>query len=282
MIQFVERLHKEYTQLFTVERVIYRERTEHQDLVIFENAVFGRVLALDGVVQTTERDNHVYHEMLAHVPILAHGKAGEVLIIGGGDGGTLREVVKHDIARATLVEIDPGVIELSRKYLPALSDGAFDNARTDVAIADGFAYVRDTDRRFDVIIVDSTDPIGPGAVLFTSEFYQACKRCLTEGGVLVTQNGVPLMQPDEVATSHHRLGALFADTSFFLAYVPSYIGGAMTCGWASDDPGLRRLTEADLAPRYERAGLSTRYYSPAVHVAAFALPPELQALIADA
>ena len=280
MIQFVERLFQEYTQLFSVERILYRERTEHQDLVIFENRIFGRVLALDGVIQTTERDNHVYHEIIAHVPILAHGSVREVLIIGGGDGGTLREVVKHDIARATMVEIDPGVIELSRKYLPGLSDGAFDHARADVVIADGCAYVRETDRRFDVIIVDSTDPVGPGAVLFTDEFYGACKRCLTDGGVLVTQSGVVLMQPDEVVTTHRRLGALFADASFFQAPVPTYIGGPMTCGWASDDASLRRLPEAELAARYQRAGLHTRHYSPAIHLASFALPPELHELLA--
>jgi spermidine synthase len=280
MMLFAETLHSGYGQHFEVDRVLYRKKTEHQDLVIFETPFFGKVLALDGVIQTTERDNHVYHEMLAHVPILAHGSAREVLIVGGGDGGCLREVVKHPVERATLVDIDGEVIELSKRYLPELSDGAFDDPKAEVIIADGLAYLTGTDRQFDVIIVDSTDPIGPGEVLFSEGFYAACRRRLTPGGVVVTQNGVPLLQPDELRGSHRRLSALFADARFYLAAVPTYVGGAMALGWASDNADLHRLSAADIRPRYEAVGLKTRYYSPEVHAASFALPPEILALCA--
>jgi spermidine synthase len=279
MMQFIETLHPDFCQLFTVDRVLYREKTEHQDLVIFENAIFGRILALDGVIQTTERDDHVYHEMLAHVPILAHGRARDVLIIGGGDGGCLREVARHDLATITMVEIDGSVIELSKTYLPTLSDGAFGDPRLDLVITDGNAFVQETDRRFDVIIVDSTDPIGPGEILFSEEFYAGCKRCLAEGGILVTQNGVPMVQPDEVRDSHRRLGSLFTDTTFYLAAVPSYSGGAMTFGWATDDPSARRVDIADLRVRFDAADFKTRYYTPDIHVGAFALPPFVQDLM---
>jgi spermidine synthase len=279
MMQFAETLHRGYGQHFEVTQVLYREKTDFQDLVIFENPVFGRILALDGVIQTTERDNHIYHEMLAHVPILAHGAAQDVLIIGGGDGGTLREVVKHPLRRATMVEIDGAVIELSKRYLPKLSAGAFDDPKAEIVIADGLKFVAESERRFDVIIVDSTDPIGPGEVLFTERFYRDCKRCLTPGGILVTQNGVPLFQPEEVTSGYSKLSGLFADVSFFLAAVPTYAGGAMALGWASDDKALRRLSVETLHPRFEASGIATRYYSPAVHAGSFALPPEISALM---
>ena len=279
MMQFIETLHADYGQLFTVDRVIYRETTAHQDLVIFENAIFGRVLALDGAIQTTERDNHIYHEMLAHVPILAHGGARHVLIVGGGDGGCLREVIRHPIESVTMVDLDRKVIELSKRYLPRLSDGAFDDPRLDLVIGDGKAFVTETERRFDVIIVDSTDPVGPGEALFSPDFYAGCKRCLGDGGVLVTQNGVPLVQPDEVRDSHRALSALFANASFYLVPVPSYTGGSLAVGWATDDPSLRQLPADTIADRYELAGLKTRYYSPDIHKAAFALPPDLSAML---
>ena len=175
-------------------------RPTHQRIRVFENARFGRVLTLDGVVQTTEGDEFIYHEMMAHVPILAHGAARRVLIVGGGDGGMAREVLRHRaVEHVTMVEIDAGVVEFSKKYLPSLSAGAFDDPRLDLVIADGADFVAQTDRRFDVAIIDSTDPVGPGEVLFTDTFYGRAKRCLAPGGVLVTQNGVPFMQGDELA-----------------------------------------------------------------------------------
>jgi spermidine synthase len=172
-----------------------------------------------------------------------------------------------------MVEIDRTVVDLCREHMPSLSDGAFDDPRADLIITDGLKFVAETDRRFDVIIVDSTDPIGPGEVLFSETFYGDCKRCLTPGGIVVTQNGVPSFQPEEVTDSYRRLKTHFADVSFYLTVVPTYIGGFMALGWASDDKALRQQTAADLAPRFEKLGVATRYYSPAVHAGSFALPP---------
>lgn len=270
---FNETLYKDIAQRFAVSRIIFRERTEHQDLVIFENPVMGRMLALDGVIQTAEGDEFIYHEMLTHVPVLAHGSAKRVLIIGGGDGGMAREALKHRaLERVTMVEIDRGVVDLCATHIPSIGAAAFKNPRLALVIADGAAYVKSCADRFDVIIIDSTDPQGPGAVLFTREFYADCKRCLAPGGILVTQNGVPFLQPDELKNTAARLKGLFADTAFYIAAVPTYYGGFMAFGWGSDGAAARRVATDEIARRYAAAGIETRYYTPELHVGCFALP----------
>lgn len=282
MSGFSETLYDAWGQHFSVDEIYFEHRTEHQHLVIFHNALFGRVMALDGVVQTTERDEFIYHEMLAHVPILAHGRAHRVLIVGGGDGGMLREVSRHrGVAHITQVEIDRAVVELSRQYLPNHSQGAFDDPRLELVIADGLDYVRHSASRFDVIISDSTDPIGPGEVLFSEDFYSACQQRLNPGGVLVTQNGVCFMQPDEITATASRLRNLFADWHFYCAAVPTYVGGTMAFAWASDDTSLRQLSLSTLRQRFEAAAIETRYYSPEIHQAAFALPRYVLASLQD-
>ena len=275
----VETLHASYRQALKADRVLYDSRTEHQRLRVIENRQFGRVLTLDGVVQTTEGDEFIYHEMMAHVPILAHGDARRVLIIGGGDGGMAREVLRHrSVEQVTMVEIDAGVVEFSKQYLPSLSAGAFDDPRLDLVIADGADFVRRTDRRFDVVISDSTDPIGPGEVLFTDTFYGRVKGLLTEDGIFVTQNGVPFMQPAELEGTMRAFRALFRDATCYLASVPTYAGGPMAFGWGTE--GEARATPlAEIEARFARAGIETRYYTPEVHKAAFALPGYVERLV---
>jgi spermidine synthase len=178
---------------YAVDRLLYEAHTDHQHMVLFENRFFGKMLMLDGATQVTSRDEFIYHEMMTHLPIMAHGKARDVLIIGGGDCGIAEEVLKHkSVKRLTQVEIDASVVEFSKQHFPEFTDPVFKDKRFELVIGDGMAFVAATDRRFDAIIVDSTDPHGPGAVLFTKEFYAGCKRCLTKGGILVTQNGVPI------------------------------------------------------------------------------------------
>lgn len=259
---------------YAAERVLYETQTEHQHLVLFENKHFGKMLMLDGATQVTTKDEFIYHEMMTHVPILAHGRAKEVLIIGGGDCGIAEEALKHKaVARLTQVEIDASVVEFSKEHFPEFTRPVLKNKRFELVIDDGMKYVAQTDRRFDVIIVDSTDPQGPGAVLFTREFYAACKRCMNPGGVLVTQNGVPFLQPDELISSVRHFRKLFADAGCYVASIPTYVGGQMAMGWATDNPRLRQISEKTLAERYEKAGrFSTKYWTPAVHRAAFALP----------
>ncbi len=274
MIRFRERLFKDaYAQEFSVSKILHEHSTGHHHLIIFENELFGRVMALDGIIQTTEKDEFIYHEMLAHVPLFARGDASDVLVIGGGDGGILREVVKHpEVKRIVHVEIDKAVVEMSRKYLPNHSAGAFDDPRVELVISDGLDYVQNTDRKFDVIISDSTDPEGPGEALFTKAFYQGCHRCLSDRGVLVTQNGVCFLQLDEVKTTAKHLKEIFKDSHFFSAAVPTYIGGIMAFGWATDDRTLRKVPQAEIARRVDKIGIKTRYYNAGIHNASFALP----------
>ncbi len=277
---YEETLDADVRQRLRISEVLHHEKTAHHDLMVFDNPSFGRILALDGAIQTTEGDEYVYHEMLVHTPILAHGRARRVLIVGGGDGGALREVLRHQrIEQATLVDIDETVIALSRKYLPKINAGAFDDARAEIVIADGARFVHQTAERFDVVIVDSTDPIGPGEALFSENFYAGCKRCLGPGGILVTQNGVPAVQGDELTQSYRRLRAHFDDVAFYLAPVPTYHGGFMAFGWASDDAGPRATRLNTIDARYRAAGLTTRYYNPEIHLAAFALPNDVKALM---
>ena len=271
--EVTETLYDAYGQRFSVDEVYFEQGTGQQHLLIFHNAKFGRVMTLDGVVQTTERDEFFYHEMFAHVPLFAHGAARRVLIVGGGDGGLLREVLKHPgVEHVTQVEIDAGVVEMAKAHLPGHSAGAFDDERFELVIDDGARFVAACEDTYDVVLVDSTDPIGPGEVLFTNAFYRDCARLLGDGGVLVTQNGVPFMQLDEVRRSASAFAEIFADWHFYGVAVPTYVGGIMTLGFASQDPSLRATPLADLASRFEAAAIDTRYYTPAVHQAAFALP----------
>ncbi len=274
----VETLHDDFRQCLREDAVLYDSETGHQRLRVIENATFGRVLTLDDVVQTTEGDEFIYHEMMAHVPVLAHGAARRVLIIGGGDGGMAREVLRHRaIEHVTMVEIDAGVVEFAKQYLPSLSAGAFDDPRLKLVIADGAAFVRESAESFDVIIADSTDPIGPGEVLFSDSFYGHVKRRLAGGGIFVTQNGVPFLQGDELKGTMRAFRALYRDATCYLATIPTYAGGPMAFGWGTDS-AARHVAPATLEARFAAAGIATRYYTPEVHKAAFALPGYVKAL----
>lgn len=275
-----EKLHQSYCQGFQVDKVLYEQRTEHQELIIFENTLFGRVMALDGIIQTTEKDEFIYHEMFAHMPLFAHPNPKRVLIVGGGDGGLLREVAKHQsIEHITMVEIDASVVEMAKTYLPKHSDGAFDDPRLTLVIADGLAYVQQCDEQFDVILSDSTDPVGPGAQLFTEAFYAGAQRCLKEDGFLVTQNGVSFMQLREIALTHQRLAPLFECHGFYAAAVPTYVGGNMHYAWASPSLHLPTIDETVIAERFAASELATRYYHPGLHRAACCLPQYVQDIL---
>jgi len=270
----------DFTATYKVSRMLYEERSSHQHVMLFENAIMGRVLVLDGIVQTTEKDEFIYHEMIVHVPVLAHGAARRVLIIGGGDGGALEELFKHQsIEHATLVDIDHTVIELSQRFLGKICGQAFADPRLDLVIADGRKFVSETEAHYDIVIVDSPDPIGPGAALFTTDFYRDCRRCLTPGGVLVTQNGVPFTQSEELRDSMTALKSIFADARCYLTNVPSYIGGTLALGWATDDDKLWQTPVEDLQDRFEHSAIATRYYTPALQSASFALPGFITELI---
>ena len=278
--RFTETLHEDYAQSLGVTKVLYDNNSSLQHIQVFENDRFGRVLTLDGVVQTTQGDEFIYHEMLTHVPILAHGDATRVLIIGGGDGGMAREVLRHkSVDKVTMVEIDEGVVGFSKTYLPSLSNGAFDDPRLDLVIADGADFMATSTDEFDVIIIDSTDPVGPGEVLFTDSFYGHAKRRLAKDGVLVTQNGVPFMQSSELTGTMRAFQQLFADWGCYIASIPTYAVGQMAFGWGSDSSKARDVDVAVLTKRLETACLDLGYYTPSVHKAAFSLPRYIEKLL---
>jgi spermidine synthase len=270
-----------FRMTFAVDKVLYEVQTEHQHLVLFEHQFFGKMLMLDGATQISKKDEFIYQEMMSHVPLFAHGKAEDVLIIGGGDCGIAEEVLKHrTVKRLTQVEIDPAVIEFAKEHFPEFTKPVFADRRFESVIDDGAKYVAATDRRFDVIIVDSTDPIGPGKILFGAKFYAGCRRCMKPGGVLVTQNGVPFFQNNELTTTMLRFRRLFADASCYVAAIPVYVGGHMALGIASDDKRVRRHSVATIARRYRKAGsFKTKYWTPEVHVAAFAQPRFIAQLV---
>jgi spermidine synthase len=260
-----------------VVRELAHVRSDFQDIVIFESTSHGRVMVLDGAIQITERDEFVYQEMLAHVPLLAHGAAETVLIIGAGDGGVLRRVLQHRaVKRVVMVEIDGEVIRLAREYLPAIAGDAWGSPRAEVIVGDGIDYVRRAaDAAFDAIIVDSTDPIGVGEVLFTDAFYENCARILTPRGLVVNQCGVPFMQADELRDTSARRRRFFPHVSAYVAAVPTYVGGFMTLGWSAKDAALAAETTETIRARAEAAGIlgTTRYWTPEIHTGAFHLPP---------
>ena len=273
-----------FRMTFEVDKVLYEMQTAHQHLVLFEHRFFGKMLMLDGATQISKKDEFIYQEMMSHVPLFAHGKPQDVLIVGGGDCGIAEEVLKHKtVKRLTQVEIDPAVIEFAKEHFPEFTQPVFADRRFESVIDDGAKYVARTDRRFDVIIVDSTDPIGPGKILFGAKFYAGCRRCMKPGGVLVTQNGVPFFQNNELTATMVKFRRLFADASCYVAAIPVYVGGHMAMGMASDNRRVRRHSVQTIAQRYRKAGsFKTRYWTPEVHVAAFAQPRFIADLVSGA
>ncbi|EFH10435.1 polyamine aminopropyltransferase [Pseudoroseomonas cervicalis] len=272
-----ETLYPDWGQRFLVKRELARVQSEFQDIMIFESYSHGRVMLLDGVTQITEKDEFVYQEMLTHVPLLAHGEAKRVLIIGAGDGGVLKRVLQHrNVEKAVMVEIDGEVIRLCKEHMPDIAGDAWNDPRAEVIVGDGIDYVRKAEAgSFDVVIVDSTDPIGVGEVLFTDEFYANAARLLSDRGLIVNQCGVPAMQAEELAETSLRRGKVFPDIWAYVAAVPTYVGGFMTLGWAAKDAALRQVDSATIRARAEAAGIlgQTQYWTPEIHTGAFNLPP---------
>jgi spermidine synthase len=257
-----ETLYADWGQRFLVKKELARVQSAFQDIAVFDTTSHGRVMVLDGVIQITEADEFVYQEMIAHVPLLAHGAA--------------RSVQHRGVERAVMVEIDGEVIRLAKQFLPGIAGYAWTDPRAEVIVGDGIDYVkRAADASFDAIIVDSTDPIGVGEVLFTDDFYANCARILTARGVLVNQCGVPFMQADELRETSARRAQFFPHVTAYVAAVPTYVGGFMTLGWAGKDAAMTSLAANEIAARAEAAGIAgkTSYWTPEIHVGAFHLPP---------
>jgi spermidine synthase len=268
---FRENTFPHHSQMFSMDTVLHQAHTGLQDALVFHNRMFGRVLVLDGVVQLTELDNHIYHETIAHVPLVLHGSARRVLIIGGGDGGTLKEALKHPINEVDLVEIDRGVIDLSRQFFPGVSDDAFQDPRVSIVVEDGVTFVSECRANYDVILIDSTDPGGPGDRLFSKEFYDNCRNLLVSTGILVVQSGTAPHQPEQLIRVCKLLNSAFGAARPFVAPVPSYPGGMLALVAASwSDSALTKGIDT-LQRRFQHLRGRTKFYTPDIHRAAFAL-----------
>jgi spermidine synthase len=260
-------------------KTVVHKKNDLQDLILFDNPILGRILMLDGVTQVTEADEFIYHEMMTHVPIFSHANPENILIIGGGDGGIAREVLRHNrVKSVTMIEIDESVVIFSKEFMPKINNGAFDNPKLTLKIADGAAFVQNTTDRFDVIIVDSTDPEGLGSVLFTKEFYTNCHRILKTGGILVTQNGVPFMQANELKQSMTSFKEIFKHGTCYRATIPTYAFGDMAMGFASDTD-YTNLDISVIIARFKSENLSMNYYTPNIHKASFSLPAYIENII---
>lgn len=252
-------------------RTVHREKTRYQDLAVLETVDNGKVLILDGCIMTTDLDEFVYHEMITHVPLCTHRSPRKVLVIGGGDGGTVREVLKHSSVDAVvLAEIDRRVIEASREHLPSLST-ALGDPRCRIMVGDGAEHVRTHQGQYDVIICDSTDPIGPGVVLFSEDFYRASYESLTDGGVFCAQMESPFFHGELIGRVVRSLRAIFPIVRLYLATVPTYPGALWSFALASK--------KYDPLGDVRAVRLDTKYYTPEVHKAAFVLPKFVEDLV---
>ncbi|MDI6871773.1 MAG: polyamine aminopropyltransferase [Bacillota bacterium] len=256
-----------------VTRTLHSEQTPFQKLDVFETAQWGRMLTLDGLVMTTDRDEFVYHEMITHVPLCTHPNPEYVAVIGGGDGGAIREILKHPgVKKATLIEIDERVIEASRRFFPAISSGLSD-PRVEIRVEDGINHVAEVKGRYDVIIVDSTDPIGPAVGLFAKEFYQNVFAALREDGLFVAQTESPFYHADLIRNTFATVSGIFPVTRLYLATIPTYPSGlwSFTVGSKKYDPAVVNPDR--------KLPFATRYYTPELHRGAFALPQFVAELI---
>jgi len=280
-----ERLHKGYAQVMElVGAPLVDQKSQYQRIKIFDTVANGRVMTLDDIVQITTRDESAYAEMLTHLPLLEHGRAARVMIVGGGDLSIADEALKHKgVREVVLVDIDGDVVELCRKHFSEINARAFKDKRLTVEIADAFEYLgrKESKGRFDLIVADRPDPVGPGKALFGETFYDRVKGALRPGGFATFQTGVPFYQPWEITEALEELKGFFPSSGLYLTVVPTYIGGFMALSWACN--GKAKLgTPAGIkkaAAAFKRAKLKTDYYNPAVHAAAFALPEWIKRLV---
>lgn len=256
-----------------VKKVLHEEKSEFQRIALVDTHQFGRMLLLDNIIQTTIGDEFVYHEMISHVPLFTHPNPRKVAVIGGGDGGTIREILKHkSVEKAVLVEIDQRVVEVAKRFLPEISAG-LDDDRAEVCIEDGIEFVKKHKNEFDIIIVDSTDPIGPAVGLFAKEFYKSIHYALREDGIFVAQTESPFFNDDLITSIYRDIQSVFQITRLYLGIVPTYPGGmwSFTLGSKMHDPVLADKRDMD--------DIDCKYYSRHMHRSAFILPPFVKKLL---
>ena len=263
-----------------LDRHLYSVQSDYQQIDVFESREFGRVLALDGNIMLTERDEFIYDEMMAHVPMAVHPGIRNVLVIGAGDGGVIKELTRYDrIESIDLVEMDPLVLDVCRKYLPG-NACRLDDERVHIYTGNGLKFIRRCENKYDLIVVDSTDPFGPSEGLFTKEFYGNCYKALRDDGIMVNQQGSPFYAEDANAMqrSHKRIAETFPISRVFQAHIPTYAAGYWLFGFAS-----KKYHPIDDLNKeaWNALGLKTRYYTTRLHVGAFYLPAFLEEFLRD-
>ncbi len=273
--------HTENTKLsIKVDKQLCSFQSEYQRIDVFSSPEFGRFLTLDGYMMLTEKDEFIYHEMITHVPMAVHPDAKKILVIGAGDGGVCRELIKYPyIESIDVVEIDEKVVEVSKEFLPLTACG-FDDPRVNIHFADGLKYIRKADNMYDIIIVDSTDPFGPGEGLFTKEFYGNCFKALKEDGIMVNQHESPFYEEDRQAMqrAHKRIVQSFNLSRVYQAHIPTYPSGHWLFGFASK----KYHPVADLnTAKWNSLGLKTKYYNTNLHKGSFYLPNYVEELLED-
>ncbi|MCF7616219.1 spermidine synthase [Bacillus sonorensis] len=270
---YTEKQTKNFGITMKINKTLHTEQTEFQKLEMAETEEFGNMLFLDGMVMTSEKDEFVYHEMVAHVPLFTHPNPEQVLVVGGGDGGVIREILKHpSVKKATLVDIDGKVIEYSKKFLPAIA-GKLDDPRVEVKVGDGFMHIAESENEYDVIMVDSTEPVGPAVNLFTKGFYAGISKALKEDGIFVAQTDNPWFTPELITNVQRDVKEIFPITRLYLANIPTYPSGlwTFTIGSKTYDP-----LEVEESRFFD---IDTKYYTKDIHKAAFVLPKFVSDLI---
>lgn len=264
-----------------IRRQLFHEVTPYQTVEVFETDTWGNLMTIDGMVMLSEKDEFVYHEMMAHLPLLTHPNPENVLIIGGGDGGTAREVLRHEsVKNVDMVEIDEAVVRASKQHMPGVGD--FDNPRLNVIYANGLSFVQGPRNTYDVIIIDGSDPVGPAVDLFKKEFYENCRQCLTENGVLISQTESPFVPSyhESIRSVQRAIGELFPVGRLLLSYIPLYPAGMWSMSIASlqRDPLSDEVLEK-IDGRTASFQHALKYYNKDVHAAAFALPGFVKQII---
>lgn len=277
-----------YSQFYTenvklsikVNKQLYSIQSEFQRIDIFESPEFGRFLTLDGLVMLTEKDEFIYHEIITHVPMAVHPQAEKILVIGAGDGGVIRELAKYpNIKHIDLVEIDQTVVEASKKYLPHTAC-SFNEPRLSIHYQDGLKFIRKHENNYDLIIVDSTDPFGPGEGLFTKEFYGSCYKALKADGIMVNEHESPFYDGDEgaIKKAHQRIVKSFPISRVYQAHIPTYPSGLWLFGFASKKYHPIKDLKAEA---WQTLGIDTKYYNTNLHIGAFYLPTYVENMLKE-
>ncbi len=267
---WLEKLHLNIGQFININKVIYKKKTEYQNILIIKNNKIGNTLILDNIIQTTEFDEFIYHEMISIIPIISHPNPKKILIIGGGDGGCLKQIVKFKkIKSITLVEIDKKIIYCSQKYLFKIHKNSFFDSRVNILYKDGINFLKKNNTKFDIIIIDGTDPVGPGKKLFTKKFYLNCKKSLHNNGIIVTQSGT-ILQEKQIIKNLNNIKEVFNYSGLYQATVPTYYGGNIFFIWASQNIDLKKTNINELKKKIK--SYKFKYYNPMIHIYSFILP----------